>query len=126
MTDTHHDFITVWLSGEDRTDTQQELLCFSQDKKSPEPDPNSLFFCDSCLGTSTEKSTLWYRSIYFIIGASIAGFLALVALGVLAARMFTRRKSNVKKEAVFVPAISGVRAYWPLGVVGSASVNSFC
>ena len=122
MTDTHHDFVTVWLSGEDRTDTQQELLPFGQDKKCPEPDPNSLFFHDNCLRTSTEEGTPWYRSIYFIIGASIAGFLALVALGVLAAQMFTRRKSNVKKEAVFVPAISSMRAYWPLGVVGSASV----
>ena len=64
----------------------------------------------------------WYRSIYFIIGASIAGFLALVALGVLAAQMFTRRKSNVKKEAVFIPIISDMRAYWLLGVIGSASV----
>ena len=28
----------------------------------------------------------------------------------------------MKKEAVFVPAISGIRAYWPLGVAGSVSV----
>ena len=28
----------------------------------------------------------------------------------------------MKKEAVFVPVISSVRAYWPLGVAGSASV----
>ena len=111
MTDTHHNFITIQLSGEDCTDTQQELLPFSQDKKSPEPDSNSLFFHDNCLGTSTKEGTPWYRSIYFIIGASIAGFLALVALGVLAAWMFIRRKSNVKKEAVFVSMISGVRAY---------------
>ena len=46
----------------------------------------------------------------------------MVALGVLAARMFTRRKSNVKKEAVFIPIMNGMRAYWPLGVAGSASV----
>ena len=46
----------------------------------------------------------------------------MVALGVLAMQMFTRRKCNVKKEVAFVPVMSSVRAYWPLGVVGSASV----
>ena len=44
MTNAHHDFVTVWLSGEDHLDTQQKLLSFGQSKKSPEPDPNSLFF----------------------------------------------------------------------------------
>ena len=58
MTDTHHNFITIQLSGEDCTDTQQELLSFSQDKKSPEPDPNSLFFHNNCFGTSTKKDML--------------------------------------------------------------------
>ena len=46
----------------------------------------------------------------------------MVALGVLAMQMFTRRKCNVKKEVAFVPVMSSVRAYWPLGVVGSVSV----
>ena len=90
--------------------------------KSPKPDPNSLFFCNNHLRTSTDEGTPWYMSVFFIISAFIAGFLTMVALGVLAIQMFTRRKSNVKKEAVFVPAISSMRAYWPLGVVGSASV----
>ena len=60
--------------------------------------------------------------VYFIVGASIAGFLAIVALGVLAMRIFTRRKCNTKKEAAFIPVMSSVRAYQPLGVTGSASV----
>ena len=28
----------------------------------------------------------------------------------------------MKKEAVFIPIMNGMRAYWPLGVAGSASV----
>ena len=60
--------------------------------------------------------------VYFIVGASIAGFLAIVTLGVLAMQIFTRRKCNVKKEAVFIPVMSSMRAYQPLGVAGSASV----
>ena len=60
--------------------------------------------------------------VYFIVGASIAGFLAMVTLGVLAMWIFTRRKCNAKKEAAFVPVMSSVRAYRPLVVVGSASV----
>ena len=44
MTNAHHNFITVWLSEEDRLDIQQKLLSFGQSKKSPKPDPNSLFF----------------------------------------------------------------------------------
>ena len=55
MTGAHHDFVTVWLSGEDCMDSQQELLPFGQGKQSPEPDPNFLFFHDNCLGTSTEE-----------------------------------------------------------------------
>ena len=61
-------------------------------------------------------------SIFFIVGASIAGFLTMVALGVLAIQMFTRRKCNMKKEVAFISVMSSVRAYWPLGVVGSVSV----
>ena len=60
--------------------------------------------------------------VYFIIGASIAGFLAIVALGVLAMRIFTRRKCSMKKEAAFVLVMSRVRAYWSLGVTGSVLV----
>ena len=60
--------------------------------------------------------------VYFIVGASIAGFLAMVTLGVLAMQMFTRRKCNMKKEAAFVLVMSRVRAYWSLGVTGSVSV----
>ena len=60
--------------------------------------------------------------VYFIVGASIAGFLAMVTLGVLAMQMFTRRKCNVKKEAAFIPMMSSIRVYQPLDVAGSASV----
>ena len=60
--------------------------------------------------------------VYFIVGASIAGFLAMVTLGVLAMQMFTRRKCNVKKEAAFVSMMSSIRVYQPLDVTGSASV----
>ncbi|KAI5122263.1 hypothetical protein M0805_007127 [Coniferiporia weirii] len=110
----HTDFVNTRLNGVDTTGSQTPLVSEADAQHSPDTDndadTNNLKTAFNNATNSAKK--LFYKSVWFIVLVCAVGVLVLLLLGwCVYASCCRARRSSVRTEAAFVPAMG---AYAPL------------
>ncbi|KAL5522149.1 hypothetical protein ACEPAF_2006 [Sanghuangporus sanghuang] len=114
----HIDFVNARLGGVDTTDSQSALLSEADAKHSPETPGSKSADTDSIksdlqrVGDKIKKA--FYKTAWFIAVVAVAGALLLALVAWCLLSRCRRRRSNVRMEPAFTPAMAGAGAYAPL------------
>ncbi|KAH8113072.1 acid protease [Phellopilus nigrolimitatus] len=123
----HSDFVNTRLGGADTTGSQAALVSEADAQHSPDTgdaDPNSLKSAYDRAKNAAKNA--FYKTKWFLGVVIAAGVLLLGLLGWALFALCRRRRSNVRSEAAFVPAMAGPTSYRPLqGETGAFGAHHY-
>lgn len=110
----HTDFVNTRLSGVDTTGSQSALVPESQAQHSPEPsssddDDNDTGSLRNAVNTVEDKVKKVYKKWWFITAAAVIGAVLLGLIGWCLFAMCRTRRSSIRTEGAFVPAMGSYR-----------------
>ena len=108
--DAHADFVRTRLGGVDTTASQAPLVPPDQAQHSPPvSNPNTNYVKNKVNNAATDVKDFFAKSVWFIVLAAVIGALVLAGIAGCVFWLCRRRRSKVRKEEAFVPAMGSYR-----------------